>query len=497
MIDTPTEDIETRLNEYLTEHPEGIKDSKGWSDFNRFNHTSVVGFSKSESVLQRLSMSDPKSVNVITLSQEALQVLGLGSPEFLVFQQIPEGDSIEKNANLSEVGLSWAVKNGWIKIEKSKTDKDAKPKIRRVGVDVQDKWKQVLESFHKGEKIDDNSMKTLKSRKWVISSTVRTFEITKGPKFGLNVKLESTITLEQVKSGQWKDIQLKGLNLNCLGAVPKCGHLHPLLKVREGFRQIFLELGYEEMKTDNFVESSFWNFDTLFQPQQHPARDAHDTFFISNPEHTIQPFPSELYDRVKTVHEVGGYGSIGWRYKFSDQEPKRNLLRTHTTAASSRTLYQLAQQPVFTPKKYFSIDRVFRNETLDTTHLAEFHQIEGMIIDYNISLSNLMGAIKQFYERIGIKKIKFKPAYNPYTEPSMEIFGYSDEKHSWMEIGNSGIFRPEMLLPLGLPPDVGIAAWGLGLERPTMIMYRLKNIKELVGHKVDLEMVKKNQICQF
>jgi len=108
-----------------------------------------------------------------------------------------------------------------------------------------------------------------------------------------------------------------------------------------------------------------------------------------------------------------------------------------------------------------------------------------------------MGAISEFYKRIGITQLKFKPAYNPYTEPSMEVFGYSPERKSWMEIGNSGIFRPEMLLPLGLPPEVGVAAWGLSLERPTMIKYHLSNIRELVGHKVNLDMVSKNPFCMF
>jgi len=274
----------------------------------------------------------------------------------------------------------------------------------------------------------------------------------------------------------------------------KIGQYHPLLKVREEFRQIFLELGYEEMETNKFVESSFWNFDALFTPQQHPVRDSHDTFFLSRPAKT-QRLPEELLQKVKKMHESGGEGSIGWRYKFSDEEPRKNVLRTHTTAVSSRTLYELAKN--FVPKKYFSIDRVFRNESLDSTHLAEFQQIEGVIADYNISLSSLMGAISQFYKRVGFSNLKFKPAYNPYTEPSMEIFGYSEERKSWMEIGNSGIFRPEMLLPLGLPPNVGVAAWGLSLERPTMIKYGFSNIRDLVGHKVNLNMVESNPICIF
>jgi phenylalanyl-tRNA synthetase alpha chain len=145
--------------------------------------------------------------------------------------------------------------------------------------------------------------------------------------------------------------------------------------------------------------------------------------------------------------------------------------------------------------KYFSIDRVFRNETLDATHLAEFHQIEGFIADRNIGLSHLLGIMKEFYSKIGITQIKYKPAYNPYTEPSLEIFGFHPQLKRWVEIGNSGVFRPEMLRPMGLPEDVRVIAWGLSLERPTMIYYGLSNIRDLFGHKVSLESTKINKIC--
>ena len=134
-------------------------------------------------------------------------------------------------------------------------------------------------------------------------------------------------------------------------------------------------------------------------------------------------------------------------------------------------LYHLAQQKEFKPMKYFSIDRVFRNEALDATHLAEFHQIEGVIADRNIGLSHLLGLMQEFYSKIGITKLKYKPAYNPYTEPSLEIFGYHPTLKRWVEIGNSGVFRPEMLRPMGLPDDVNVLGWGLSLERPTMIYY--------------------------
>ena len=145
--------------------------------------------------------------------------------------------------------------------------------------------------------------------------------------------------------------------------------------------------------------------------------------------------------------------------------------------------------------KYFSIDRVFRNETLDATHLAEFHQVEGVVVDRGIGLHNLLGVMKTFFAKIGIKKLKYKPAYNPYTEPSLEIFGYHPQLKRWIEIGNSGVFRPEMLEPMGLPKDVSVIAWGLSLERPTMIYYNVENIRDLFGHKVNISTTKKNPIC--
>lgn len=122
-------------------------------------------------------------------------------------------------------------------------------------------------------------------------------------------------------------------------------------------------------------------------------------------------------------------------------------------------------QGEFKPVKYFSIDKVYRNETLDATHLAEFHQVEGVIADYNLTLGDLIGTLYEFFSKLGITQLQFKPAYNPYTEPSMEIFCYHNGLEKWIEIGNSGMFRPEMLLPMNIPSDVNVIAWGLSLER--------------------------------
>lgn len=319
----------------------------------------------------------------------------------------------------------------------------------------------------------------------------------RGSGFTLEIRREEAdLTDEMVANGSWREKKFKAYNFNAKGQPLSCGHLHPLLKVRTEYRQIFLEMGFSEMPTNNYVESSFWNFDALFQAQQHPARDAHDTFFISDPAAATN-FPDEYLARVKQVHSEGGFGSQGHGYIWSAAEAGKNLLRTHTTAVSARMLYKLAQQPEFTPAKYFSIDRVFRNEALDATHLAEFHQIEGLVADRDLSLGHLMGIIRSFFKKLGIRKLRFKPAYNPYTEPSMEVFSFHEGLNKWVEVGNSGVFRPEMLRPMGLPEDVSVIAWGLSLERPTMIKYGYNNIRDMFGPNVQLHRIYEAPLCRL
>jgi len=276
--------------------------------------------------------------------------------------------------------------------------------------------------------------------------------------------------------------------------------LHPLMKVRSEFRKVLLQMGFEEMPTNQWVESSFWNFDSLFQPQFHPARDAHDTFFLGEPKgepmkaHTL---PEDYLKRVKDMHEngggnVGNSSSLGYGYNWSRHEAEKMLLRTHTTAVSARMLYQLGAEcrkngpDHFVPKKFFSIDRVFRNESMDKTHLCEFHQVEFFIADRGLSLAHLIGLLRTFFRLIGITTLRFKPAYNPYTEPSMEVFGYHPGLKKWTELGNSGIFRPEMLQPMGIPKDVNVIAGGISLERPTMIKYKYDDIRSMFSNRGDM-----------
>ncbi|XP_075999282.1 phenylalanine--tRNA ligase alpha subunit [Genypterus blacodes] len=462
------------------------------------DHQLVVGAVKSLQALGDLISAELRSSKHWELTGEGTEIAEQGSHEARVFGSIPlEGLAQSELMKLSfgKIGFSKAMSNKWIRLDKAH---EGGPRIFKAVESIQDQVREKLHLIQKGQaQLDEKEKNELKKRKLLSEVTVKSYWITKGDSFSTTItKQDTELTPEMIASGSWKEKKFKPYNFEALGVAPDCGHLHPLMKVRTQFRQIFLEMGFTEMPTNNFIESSFWNFDSLFQPQQHPARDQHDTFFLSDPALAHQ-FPQDYLERVKKVHSEGGYGSQGYKCEWKLEEAQKNILRTHTTAVSARMLYKLAQQEKFTPVKYFSIDRVFRNETLDATHLAEFHQIEGVVADYGLTLGDLMGILHQFFTKLGITKLRFKPAYNPYTEPSMEVFSYHEGLKRWVEVGNSGVFRPEMLLPMGLPEDVSVIAWGLSLERPTMIKYGINNIRELVGHKVNLQMVYDSPICRL
>ncbi|PNY11964.1 putative phenylalanine-tRNA ligase alpha subunit-like protein [Trifolium pratense] len=448
---------------------EEIIDSGEFAAQRGIDHNEIVNVIKSLHGFRYVDAQDIKRETWV-LTDEGNSYTTLGSPEVQLMLAIPpEGisrDELQKKLGPSvfKIACAQAAKNKWVEMGKQLISK----KVQHV----EDRVKDLLLQIQQGQGIGSDDIKALKARKLIVPQTWKGYSVKKGPNYApKRKKVLTDLTRENLQSGEYKDSEFKEYNFSAKGQPLEGGSLHPLLKVRSQMKQIFLCMGFEEMPTNNYVESSFWNFDALFQPQQHPARDSHDTFFLETPS-TTKELPEDYVQRVKQIHESGGYESRGYGYDWKREEANKNLLRTHTTAVSSRMLYQLAQKP-FSPKKYFSIDRVFRNEAVDRTHLAEFHQIEGMT------------------------KLKFKPAFNPYTEPSMEIFGYHEGFKKYVEVGNSGMFRPEMLRPMGLPEDVQVIAWGLSLERPTMIMYGIDNIRDLFGHKVDLALIKKNPICRL
>lgn len=472
-------------------------------------HQEVVGECKSLE-MSEVILTEKLEKKVIEITADGKNCLEFGSPEvqFMTLLSENENKIVKKDIKnklpaVGDRGFSSAMKLKYIDYDKASDIVSIKPNIKKEiwRNDEAQKQMVVFSQDNDSTKYDAEILKTFqKIHKFITIEVVKHFNVKKGINFENGfVELEKDLTFDLLQNDNWEKSKFKKFNYNALGKEVNNGALHPLLRVRTQIREILLEMNFQEMPTNCFVESSFWNFDSLFQPQQHPARDAHDTFFLTNPKFSkVKTTLPDYFQRVREVHEKGGYGSLGWKYNWSEEEASKNLLRTHTTSVSSKMLFKLAEDykktGKFTPKKYFSIDRVFRNESLDATHLAEFHQIEGLVADRNLGLGHLIGTIEDFFNRFGIKKLRFKPAYNPYTEPSMEIFSYHEGMKRWVEVGNSGIFRPEMLEPMGLPKDINVIAWGLSLERPTMIYYGLKNIRDLFGHEVNVNDTKKASI---
>jgi|Transcript_28485 phenylalanyl-tRNA synthetase alpha chain len=464
---------------------------RGW------DHDKLVGVIKSlEADLQVTTKTSKREGWKLTA--EGAQYLEKGSPEAQVFKLLQTSGPLD-NADIAKAlgddtaktGVGTAMKNKWISVDKA---------TKKVSIACDKVDDAVVADLANLDSLDDKKRADLKKRKMIGPSNATVYSMEKTSNFTMEeVRKAAEITADMIRDGSWKNCEFKPFNFgNVSGEVCMSGSLHLLNKVKSEIRQNLLLMGFEEMRTNRWVESSFWNFDSLFQPQQHPARDAHDTFFMSDPA-AAQDIPRDYLEAVKEMHEKGGQGSIGWRYAWSEEEARKNLLRTHTTAVSARTLHEMAQDykrtGIFKPKKCFSIDRVFRNETLDMTHLAEFHQVEGLVADRNIGLGHLIGVLREFFRRLGITDLKFKPAYNPYTEPSMEIFGYHPLLKKQVEVGNSGVFRPEMLLPMGLPPDVTVVAWGIGVERTVAQMYGIRSIKSLFSYDQEIGKSKTYPVC--
>jgi phenylalanyl-tRNA synthetase, alpha subunit len=289
------------------------------------------------------------------------------------------------------------------------------------------------------------------------------------------------ITPELLKSGDWDSKYYRPYKIQKPVKPIYGAKIHPYQRLIDQMRQIFLEMGFTEIKGD-IVQSSFWNFDALFQPQDHPAREMQDTFHLE----TRSDLPEKYVDSIRKVHETGGdTGSVGWGGRWSSDISEKNVLRTHTTSV---TVKYLADHPTG-PVKAFCIDRAYRRETIDPTHTPEFEQLEGIVMDKEMSFANLLGCLKEFYHRMGFEEVRFRPGYFPYTEPSVEPEVWIDGL-GWVELGGAGVFRKEVTTPLGITEPV--LAWGLGVSRVAMLKLGLKDLREL--YQSDIDWLRKSEI---
>jgi phenylalanyl-tRNA synthetase alpha chain len=281
---------------------------------------------------------------------------------------------------------------------------------------------------------------------------------------------ERRLTTEMITSGKWQHAKFSALDVEAPAPAVYPGRRHPLIDVIEEVKEIFVGLGFSEIDGP-VIQSGFWNFDALFTPQDHPAREMQDTFYVSSERQPI-PATDDQKRKVVKVHEKG------WSSRWDVREAERLVLRTHTTPVTLQHLASVRPES----GRYFTVGRVFRNEKLSYKHLVEFHQVEGVVTGLRASLRDLMGLQKEFYAKMGIKKVKFWPTFFPYTEPSLQSMVYSEKLEKWVELFGMGIFRPEVTEPLGIKNPV--LAWGGGLERIAMLRFGLNDVRELYGNRL-------------
>lgn len=366
------------------------------------------------------------------------------------------------------IGFMWAKKNGWITVSGGEIKAEAKAGSAKHELEA------ALAGLDKGKEVSPKLIDTLLSRKLIEERR----EIP-----AHNEREILQLTPEIIKSGVWERVPFKKYDVSLQTPDIYYGRKHILRMALDRISRVLIEMGFKEMEGP-IADAEFYVYDCLFTPQDHPARTQWDQFSLSKPK-MVKSLPDGVVAKVKAAHENGGEtGSKGWGYKWDRDVARRMVLRGHTTSV---TVHYLMEHRA-PPNRFFSIDKVFRNDSIDRTHLLEFYQIEGWVMDDGLTVRDLMGTFGEFYRKIGISDIRFKPTFNPYTEPSFEIYGKHPKLGRWLEIGNSGMFREEMLKPFGI--DTRVIAWGLALERTLMLLYNYDDIRNLHGTLCDLDFLR-------
>ena len=472
LTDTPVSQIASLLEDLR---------SKGLVDYSREEYLSVK-FTGEGELYRRLSLPERRAIRRL-IKVGAIPVARLAE----------EAGLTDLEARIASI---WLIRKGWAKVEEVDGIKVLKPTVMSEPEPTPDE--KLLEGIgSEGLVIAEASreimeaLNVLERRKLIKRDLKRRISV-RLTDYGLKVvrgEIEvleevTRVTSDLITTGRWRNVVFKPYDVTLPVYQIYPGRRHFLRQVLDYMRRIWVEMGFKEMEGP-IVETAFWDFDALYVPQDHPARDMQDTFYLKNPSFGNLP-SRDIVERVKSVHEHGGCtGSRGWRYAWNEEEARRCLLRTHTTCLSARTIATLKKCDL--PAKFFSIGRVFRNETLSWKSLCEFYQTDGIVVDENASFAHLLGYLRRYFTMLGFKDIRFRPAYFPYTEPSVEIEVYHPVYGLWLELGGAGVFRPEVVEPL-LGMDIPVLAWGPGLNRIVMMNYGIKDIREL--HANDLKQLR-------
>ena len=416
--------------------------------------------------LKDLAIVDESKSSVISLGKNGLDSFEKGLPERRLLNLVKDGprklSEIQKELGFvfgPAIGLS--RKNNWIEtssdeiiLKTSPSELPGEKTLQQIGNN-----KLAL------DKIDKNDLNELLKRPdFVIEDVIK------------NKKISLT------NSAKSLDISNTSGAIDVEAEVPEIfvARTHPLKDTIDEIREIFVTLGFSEI-LGNMTQSSFWNFDALFTPQDHPARELQDTF-------VLDVISAKKIATPEQINKVSNSHKKNWRYQWDINEARKMVLRTHTTCVTIKHLAENKPDEA----RIFSLGRVFRNEKVSYKHLVEFNQIEGIVVGKDANLRNLMGIQREFYKRIGITKIKFWPTFFPYTEPSLQTMVYNEKLGKWIELFGMGIFRPEVTKPLGITKPV--LAWGGGIERIAMLKYGLDDVREFYNN--NLGWLRSNTKCQ-
>ena len=444
-----------------------------------------------------------RSIEVHQVSEEGTRYASIGMPEERVVKVLEEAGEVNveelpkaaRSAGIeltlaeARIGVSSLAKQRAVKFAEGKVLLSSSEAVAEA-LEVARSLRGALQALIKGEQAEEGLVRVLKRRGLVRSRKRR--QILLRPTDTLRnlvsegrivtARVITALTPEIIVSGSWRGAVFKPYDLSVEPPRIYPGKKHPYLEFLDWVREILVSMGFEEMKGPH-VELELWNFDALFQAQDHPAREIHDTYFLKFPKYGRFE-DKEFMERVARAHEDGWItGSKGWGYKWDPRRALRLILRTQTTAVSARTLYRRGDGEYMC----FSLDRVFRPETLDPKHSMEFYQLEGIIVGRNVTFRHLIGFFHEIARRLGLGPVKLKPAYFPFTEPSVEGF-IKHPKLGWIEVFPGGMFRPEMLLPLGIR-ECNVAAWGIGIDRIAMTVLGVDDIRLLFAQ--DLEFLRR------
>jgi phenylalanyl-tRNA synthetase alpha chain len=419
-----------------------------------------------------------------------MEVAGRTPPELTLFKSVssapspPTLESLKSAFDSSDefsAALGRARGLGWVAVDKTVT----KQVVRVANREGPRTLESVIEAIRSGQ---DQSLS--EDQRGILADLLKrglvtevqhretSIEITEAGRAASEARVE-TQYLERLTPGilasrAWKGKALRPIDVEAKAPRFYPGRRHPVRDFIWEVRETYISMGFTELE-GNSVHPAFWNFDALFIPQDHPGREMQDTFYL---EGLIDKEMDRrgVVANVAATHENGWKtGSKGWGYTWRIEEAKRLVLRTHNTVLTVRALSESREKET----RVFAVSKVYRNENLDYKHLAEFYQMDGIIVGEGLNVRHLMGFLKEFYKKLGMKDIKLWPTYFPYTEPSLEVVGYSDAAKAWIELSGSGVFRPEVTVPLGV--TVPVLAWGPGIERLMLMRFGLDDMRALYG----------------